>query len=45
MSRSLSAPFGWCWAVMQLWLFWLAPIAGAVIGAVIYRYISGVKAT
>src|SRR5690606_5892768 len=33
------------WAVMQLWLFWLAPIAGAVIGAVIYRYISGVKAT
>lgn len=31
------------WAVMQLWLFWLAPIAGAVIGAVIYRYISGTK--
>ena len=25
------------WAVTQLWLFWLAPIAGAVIGAVIYR--------
>lgn len=31
------------WAVMQLWLFWLAPIAGAVIGALIYRYISGAK--
>ena len=27
------------WAMAQLWLFWLAPIAGAVIGAVIYRYI------
>ncbi len=27
------------WAVGQLWLFWLAPIVGAVIGAVIYRYI------
>jgi len=25
------------WAVAQLWLFWLAPIAGAVIGAVLYR--------
>ena len=27
------------WAISQLWLFWLAPIAGAMIGAVIYRYI------
>ena len=27
------------WAVSQLWLFWLAPIVGAIIGAVIYRYI------
>lgn len=27
------------WAVAQLWLFWLAPIVGAVLGAVIYRYI------
>ena len=26
------------WAVSQLWLFWLAPVIGAVIGAVIYRY-------
>ena len=25
------------WAVDQLWLFWLAPIAGGVIGALIYR--------
>jgi aquaporin Z len=29
------------WAVSQLWLFWLAPIAGAVIGAVVYRFIAG----
>lgn len=27
------------WAVSQLWLFWLAPIAGAVLGAVAYRLI------
>ena len=25
------------WAVSQLWLFWLAPIVGAVIGAAIYN--------
>ena len=31
------------WAVGQLWLFWLAPIAGALIGAVVYRYIGGAK--
>jgi aquaporin Z len=29
------------WAIDQLWLFWAAPIAGAVIGAVIYRYVVG----
>ncbi|MCX6602593.1 MAG: aquaporin Z [Acidobacteria bacterium] len=29
------------WAVSQLWLFWLAPIAGAVIGAVLYRVVKG----
>ncbi len=27
------------WAIGQLWLFWVAPIAGAIIGALIYRYI------
>lgn len=27
------------WAVAQLWLFWIAPIVGGVLGAVIYRYI------
>ncbi|MFD1878202.1 aquaporin Z [Vibrio chagasii] len=28
------------WAVSQLWLFWVAPIIGAVIGAVIYKAVS-----
>ncbi len=27
------------WAVAQLWVFWLAPIVGAVIGALVYRYV------
>jgi aquaporin Z len=27
------------WAVQQLWLFWVAPIVGAVVGARVYRYI------
>lgn len=27
------------WAVSQLWLFWVAPIVGAVIGALIYAFI------
>ena len=27
------------WAVAQLWLFWVAPIAGAVLGAGAYRFI------
>jgi aquaporin Z len=31
------------WAVAQLWLFWLAPIVGAIIGALIYRYIGSGK--
>ena len=29
------------WAVAQLWLFWVAPIAGAILGAVIYRFVVG----
>lgn len=28
------------WAIAQLWLFWLAPIVGAVIGATIYKVIA-----
>ena len=29
------------WAVEQLWLFWVAPIAGAVVGAIAYRRSAG----
>lgn len=29
------------WAIAQLWLFWLAPLAGAVLGAMTYRAIGG----
>ena len=29
------------WAISQLWLFWVAPIIGAVVGAVLYRMIAG----
>lgn len=31
-------------AMSQLWLFWLAPIVGAVLGAVTYRFIGSDKA-
>jgi aquaporin Z len=27
------------WAISQLWLFWVAPIVGAVLGASVYRFI------
>lgn len=29
------------WALSQLWLFWVAPIAGALVGAAAYRLIGG----
>ena len=28
------------WALAQLWLFWVAPIIGGIVGAVAYRWIS-----
>ena len=28
-------------ALGQLWLFWLAPIVGGVLGAVVYRAVAG----
>jgi len=29
------------WATAQLWLFWVAPIIGGVLGALAYRFIAG----
>src|ERR1700722_16737624 len=29
------------WALSQLWLFWLAPIVGAVLAGLVYRWVSG----
>ena len=37
------AIFAGDWALAQLWLFWAAPIAGAIVGAVIYRYLIGTE--
>jgi len=31
------------WATAQLWLFWFAPIVGALIGAAIYRFIGSTE--
>jgi aquaporin Z len=35
------AVFAGGWAVEQLWVFWLAPILGALLGAAIHRVIGG----
>ncbi|MGJ8673413.1 aquaporin Z [Rubritalea sp.] len=37
------AIFAGGWAVKQLWLFWVAPIIGAVLGALVYRVIGSKK--
>ena len=37
----LLAVGGESWAIGQLWLFWLAPIVGGVLGAVMYRTFAG----
>jgi aquaporin Z len=29
------------WALGQLWLFWVAPIAGAALGGLVYRFLGG----
>jgi len=31
------------WALTQLWLFWVAPMVGAVLGAVVYRFIGATE--
>ena len=43
-ARSLGvAIYAGDWALGQLWLFWVAPIAGALLGAVIYRFIGSTE--
>jgi aquaporin Z len=27
------------WAISQLWLFWIGPIIGAVLGGIAYRFV------
>jgi len=44
-ARSTSqAVFVGDWALGQLWLFWVAPIIGAILGAVAYKAIAGTSA-
>lgn len=39
-ARSLGvAVFEGGWALQQVWMFWVAPILGAVVGAIIYRIV------
>ncbi|HEX5805852.1 MAG TPA: aquaporin Z [Macromonas sp.] len=38
------ALFAGGWALEQLWLFWVAPVIGAVLGALAYRAIGGEEA-
>ena len=35
------ALFAGGWALQQLWLFWLAPLIGAVFAGIVYRTIGG----
>lgn len=40
-ARSTSqAIFAGGWAIDQLWLFWIAPIIGAIIAGIVYKFIS-----
>jgi aquaporin Z len=40
-ARSTSqAIFAGGWAIDQLWLFWLAPIVGAILAGLVYKYMS-----
>ena len=37
------AVFAGGWALGQLWLFWVAPVVGGLLGAAVYRYIGGTE--
>ncbi|KAA3609041.1 MAG: aquaporin Z [Planctomycetota bacterium] len=38
------AVFAGDWALTQLWVFWLAPIVGGILGAAVYRFLGGAEA-
>ena len=41
-ARSLGpALFAGGWALQQLWLFWVAPLAGALVAGFVYRWVGG----
>jgi len=43
-ARSLGvAVFAGGWALQQVWLFWVAPILGAVLGATVYKVLGDEK--
>jgi len=43
-ARSLGpALFEGGWAIQQLWLFWAAPIGGAILAGVVYRLVGGAE--
>ena len=43
-ARSLGpALFAGGWALKQLWLFWVAPLAGALIAGFVYRWVGGAE--
>lgn len=41
--RTGVALFAGGWAISQLWLFWVAPIVGGVLGAAVYRFVGSDK--
>jgi aquaporin Z len=35
------AVFAGGWAISQLWLFWVAPIVGGIMGGIVYKFVGG----
>lgn len=39
------AVFQGSWAIGQLWMFWLVPLAGGILGGLVYRYLASAAAS